>query len=606
MESCDLGAVAPTWCGSLPVALNPEQPAEASIEIGFAWIPATRPSDSTIVAQEGGPGYPSTGSIGSFETMFGPLLSDHNLLVVDARGTGRSAPINCAPLQRLPSPSPRIDSAVRKCGEQLNHTFARAGGGFVQASDLFATAHSVTDMANVIRALQLPPVDFYGDSYGTFFGQVLLAKYPELLRSVVLDSAYDAQKLDPWYRSSATTARAGFEAVCARAPGCASGSSWERFGRLAVALRANPVTGKVPSLDGSLTAVTVDLTALVNLVNDAGYDSEPYRQLDAAARALLDNADPKPLLRLYAQDVAWNYSSYSGKPADYSDGLYFAVACTDYTQLFSMDATPAVRRQQLSAAVAALPAETFAPFTTAEWLTVLPYTQNYSACLNWPIPTHPAAPALPETTSKVPVLILSGELDSLTPATDGVQIADRLGASSRVIVAANTVHLVALDNSNPCGSELVQAFVADPLAAINSSCAAELPIIRAVPSFPMLLTQVQPAIGGTSEQSRRVAALAVAASGDVVARQQYVDGTRDLGLRGGTIRYDESGARLDRVRWTTDTHVSGRVEITASGATARLKVTDAAGVMSKVQVQWDSGPFASVRIGAQKFTVAAP
>ena len=48
-----------------------------------------------IVAVEGGPGYPSTGSKAEYRGIFGPLLRNRDLLMVDNRGTGRSALIDC-------------------------------------------------------------------------------------------------------------------------------------------------------------------------------------------------------------------------------------------------------------------------------------------------------------------------------------------------------------------------------------------------------------------------------------------------------------------------------------------------------------------------------
>ena len=73
--------------------------------------------------------------------------------------------------------------------------------------------------------------------------------------------------------------------------------------------------------------------ALLNLVNDAGYDYQPYRDLYGAARAYLERGDRKLLLRLYAQDVGYDYGDYHAPAGYYSDGSYMAVACTDYPQL---------------------------------------------------------------------------------------------------------------------------------------------------------------------------------------------------------------------------------------------------------------------------------
>ena len=161
---------------------------------------------------------------------------------------------------------------------------------------------------------------------------------------------------------------------------------------LATALRAHPVSGWTTGTDGARQHVTVDIRALVDLVNDAGYDYAQYRTLDAAGRALLENGDAQPLLRQWAQDLGWDDGDYSGPADAYADGVYYAVACTDYPQLFDMTATPAQRRAQLAKAVEALPASTFAPFSTAEWLQVNQYTEAYTACLDWPAPAHDDPP----------------------------------------------------------------------------------------------------------------------------------------------------------------------------------------------------------------------
>jgi len=49
---------------------------------------------------------------------------------------------------------------------------------------------SVRDLAFILRALALPKVALYGESYGTFFAQAFAANYPEMVDSLVLDSAY--------------------------------------------------------------------------------------------------------------------------------------------------------------------------------------------------------------------------------------------------------------------------------------------------------------------------------------------------------------------------------------------------------------------------------
>ncbi len=612
LTRCDLGLTRPSWCGTIHTPLDWADPASARIPIAFGWVPASATATGTVVAQEGGPGYPSTGTAVDYARMLGPLLAHRNLLLMDQRGTGRSGALNCPTLQTVDPLTDRFAQRAAACADQLNHTYRDRHGHWMHASDLFTTANSVRDLAELITALRIGKVDYYGDSYGTYFGQSFITHFPQLVRSAVLDSAYETVGLDPWYRTTITTARAAFDKVCERALGCPAGSSWMRIAELAALLRAHPVTGQTVGVHDTLVTVTVDVRALVNIINDAGYDTEPYRELDAAVRAYLDDRDAAGLLRLWARDIGWDYSDYVARPSYFSDAQYMAVACTDYPQLFSMRATPTTRAAQLDAAIRRLPAGTFAPFSTREWLSTLNYTEAYTGCLDWPAPTHPADPPVTGLAAMraahVPTLVLNGQLDSLTPAPDGQRVADQLGSGyARAVVAANTVHLVALANPNPCGATMVRAFIATPARPLDTACAATVPPIRAVPAFSRLLADVPPAYGRASLTDRRLAAVAVAEAGDAAYRYDSIFGAHDRGLRGGRIDYSHGGATavLAGTHWTIDTAVSGTLTFgrTNSGT---LTISGAGGLTATVQVSWSTGPWATAIVHGALLTAPAP
>ena len=88
------------WCGSLWVPFDRADPAAGTIRINFEWYPASHTPAGTVVAVEGGPGYPSTGSRDYYLELFAPVQRNRNLLLVDNRGTGFSGLINCRPLER--------------------------------------------------------------------------------------------------------------------------------------------------------------------------------------------------------------------------------------------------------------------------------------------------------------------------------------------------------------------------------------------------------------------------------------------------------------------------------------------------------------------------
>ena len=83
-----------------------------------------------------------------------------------------------------------------------------------------------------------------------------------------------------------------------------------------------------------------------------------------------------------------------------------------------------------------------------------------AVCDVWPKGTAPADAATP-VTSDVPVLILSGGLDPVTPPANGALVAKTL-SNSRHVVARGYGHIV---TPHACGPQLVAAFIDDPTFA---------------------------------------------------------------------------------------------------------------------------------------------
>lgn len=562
-------ATAPlAYCGKLSVPLDYGSATGPDISIAYRWYPASAPSagsaKGTVLPVEGGPGYPSIESVlyssgsgqAGYAPMYGKLLERWNMLAVDNRGTGRSAPLRCPALQGYSGPTgtSAFQRTVGECGEALNHRWKYRGGGFVHASDLFTSAPAAQDMAAVIKALGVGKVDLYGDSYGSFFAQVFAARFPRLVRSVVLDSTYETSGLDPFYRSSIGSMPADFGAACERAPACAAAepqAPWARIGTLAERLQS-AISGTVPGPGGKLEKVTMGVTGLADLVNDAAEDRQVYRDLDAAARALLEEGDAAPLLRLYAQRLAVD-EAYFGLPvSEYSVELYFAVGCLDYPQLFDMRATPSLRAAQLQGAIAGLAPNTYSPFTSEQWLAQDENTEAYTGCLDWPAPTiaqPPTSGATPLLASTVPVLVLGGELDAWTPPVEVPKVLAQLGGHTRFVELANSTHVVG-EGETVCGSALVGAFVARPqeLDTIDVSCAAAVPAIHAVGVYPDSLGGEPPIASSpgsnASMSDLRLAAAAVATAGDAIARYAATEASPDRGLNGGTVSATKSGALL--------------------------------------------------------------
>src|ERR687892_673829 len=126
--------------------------------------------------------------------------------------------------------------------------------------------------AGTIVAMEGGPVDLYGDSYGSYFGQTFAARHPELLRSLTLDATWPVLGTDPFYVSTIETARSAFDLTCRRSVACAlaaPGSSMARIGALAERLRRAPIVGQTREPGSAPSTWRVDVGVLVALGNNA-------------------------------------------------------------------------------------------------------------------------------------------------------------------------------------------------------------------------------------------------------------------------------------------------------------------------------------------------
>jgi TAP-like protein len=189
-------------------------------------------------------------------------------------------------------------------------------------------------------------------------------------------------------------------------------------------------------------------------------------------------------------------------------------------------------------------------------------------CLRWPAPrvSDPPVPA-GATFPAVPVLVLDGDLDSVTPPGDS-EAAASLFPNSRFVLVRNVGHVTALGDFDRCGSRLVRRFVIN-LDPGDTSCAERIPELHVVPKFPRRVAgarAAEPAAGDRSNALDRRAAWAAARSvGDAWSRWWLMYDVNGHGLRGGKFTdvgaaYESYGRlrlKLRRVRFVEDLAASG-------------------------------------------------
>jgi pimeloyl-ACP methyl ester carboxylesterase len=366
-------------------------------------------------------------------------------------------------------------------------------------------------------------------------------------------------------------------------------------------IRKTPISGKAPDGNGALQPTTINTASLIYLIDDAGYGPPVYRDLDAAARAWLDSQDALPMLRLVAEaDTASVDTPYA-----FSYGLYEAVTCSDYPLLYNLDKSRAVRDQQYAAGVQDAREHRpglFAPFTVDEGIDSQLYITPLNSCLPWSMPPADLAPGspgkpLPPSVQfpAVPTLVLSGDLDSITSVIDANNTTEQFPDAVHVVVP-NLGHVVTDGDEIGCTLGIVHRFVRN-LSPGDTSCVNGVRPVRTVPLFARLASELAPleALNGNraSDAQRRIAASALEAVGDVIARYYVTYNDFDRGLRGGKFTYTTSGTvwvfTLSELRWTEDVAVSGTVSWNQVNniITAQVTLERAGTQLGTLQIRWN-------------------
>jgi pimeloyl-ACP methyl ester carboxylesterase len=442
-------------CGRLSVPENPAVPGGRRIGLRVAVVPAVsthkRPDPLFVLA--GGPGMAATAFYASVAPAFGPIRRDRDIVLVDQRGTGGSNALDCeASAEDLyRSTTAVITAETRRCLTMLRaHAHVR----------FYTTSLAVRDLDRVRAALGYERIDLYGSSYGTVVAQQYIRRYPERVRSVILDGVVPPQLAIG--ATSALDAQAALSAIfsrCEREATCHA-----RFGDPAASYRRT-----LAALAGH--PVWVDLTDPTS--------GEPYRlrfardQLAMVLRLASYTPDLAALLPLDLHEAAGgDLAPLAGQflliDRDYGSeiarGMNDTVVCSEDVPFYRVDAK---RRAALAA--------TFLGTAQLDGLEAI--------CRIWP--RGPVDPDFHQPLhSQVPALLLSGGNDPITPPRYAA-LASRGFTHSLSLVIAGFGHGQLTD---PCVARVMAQFVRRAsVAGLDSACT------RHLSPMPFFLTRDGPA-----------------------------------------------------------------------------------------------------------------
>jgi pimeloyl-ACP methyl ester carboxylesterase len=434
-ENCTLempGTVltAEARCGWLEVAEDPAKPDGKLIRLHVAMAPAVtqEPEPDPLFLFAGGPGQAASEAYVLVRGVLEKVRRKRDIVMIDQRGTGKSNRMMCQPEEVDFTSVTDIDEIRESAASCLNSIDADPR--------FYTTAIGMDDYDKVRQALGYEQINLVGISYGTRAAQVYLRQFPDHVRSMILDSVIPAQLvLGTEHALRLDEAVSRVLAACAQQQPCNERfpDSQQNLRGLLEELRAEP----------RLISITHPVTGL----------PEPILMnsdvLSAAIRFLSYSSETQAMLPLLIHEAATvgDYSRIASQALivisrisdSMAHGMELSVICSEDYPFMDMQAD----------AADTLMGNIFMEALSAQ-------------CEVWPR-GEVAADFHEPKAFPVPVLLLSGEYDPVTPPLYADQAAEQY---------ENSLHLVATGQGHnvigrPCIRNIAQEFIARQNKAIS-------------------------------------------------------------------------------------------------------------------------------------------
>lgn len=450
LQPCRLrGVEYPALCGVVRRPLDPAAPQGTQIEVHVAVLPALarhkRPDPVFFLA--GGPGQSAIALAGVLSSQHARLGTRRDLVFVDQRGTGRSAPLEC-PLPDLNRPLAELADAqaARARLSACRQDLVKLPHGDLRH---YTTTVAMQDLDAVRQALGAERINLVAGSYGTRAGLEYMRQFPQAVRRAVLDGVAPPDMALPL--AFGMDMHAAFEAMlaaCEAEPGCkarhpALRADWETL--LASLPRRVSLPHPVTGVDEPLV-LTREMALM--LVRAALYVP--------ALAAGLPHAVSQAARGRLAPLVGLGGSMGGGRrELRLAEGQHFSVICSEDEPRI----TPAAAAQAMRAT----------PFAESN---VRVYQE---VCRDWPRGAVPAA-FYTVGPAPAPTLLLSGGADPATPTRHGERVAQALGAKARHVVVEQAGHgVLAIGCLRDAAARFIQAEDDAAALAVTTDCAKAVP-----------------------------------------------------------------------------------------------------------------------------------
>ena len=433
-------------CGRVSVAEDPAKPDGRQLSLNLAWVPADEDAEvaaDAVFMLAGGPGQSATETYPQVAGAFRDVLKHRHVFLLDQRGTGKSHPLKCKFDDDTDDSDAKALAATERCRDELS-----------KDADLrfYTTTDAVRDLESTRVALGISQLDLVGISYGTRVAQQYAMRHPTSTRAIVLDSvAPNRLFIGNDFATNLEHALDLQFAQCEKTPACveAVGHPRAQLDALMASLRTNPPLVRYrDAATGASTEELLQPDAIVGLMRMYAYmplmASLLPLQLGEAAHGRYDGL--MALSKMLDQNI-------DGQMAM---GMQLSVICSE--DAAGIQADPAAEGTLLGNRFAATLAD---------------------QCAVWPKGAMPADFHQP-LASKVPTLILEGELDPVTPPRYGEEVVKTL-PNGRLFVLRGQGHNVI---GAGCMPKLFGQFMATADAkALDGKCLDNLAYVQPFTSF---------------------------------------------------------------------------------------------------------------------------
>ena len=449
--ACTLGELA-AECTTLAQPLQRDGASDATVDFHVKRVLASQPpSQGQLWLLQGGPGLAGS-TLAGLVPLVQTIAPNLDIYLPDHRGVGESSPLLCdgfdTPISGAASPPSEAAVAAvgSACVDQLLATWGSIEG--------FSSVEAAADLGETIERTRDgdEPVFLWAVSYGTRWALRYLQQYPEQASGVVLDSLESESLSFTDFGAQLETAAQPLLALCGADPFC-SGRLGADPAAFVDALMAKLAAGHCPT-SANLTQGDHRLLFTKTMTLPTALRNALPALLFRVDRCNAQDQEAILSLRaLFAASEAELGPSASGV-------LNVHVALSEL-----YNETPASFDSLLASDASRAFSNGDAGF----------YRGLYDS---WP--RYDASPYRGQyPTTDVPVLMLQGTLDPLTPPQHAEEVAAALSAPGQTLVlleggAHGSLFQSQTMSGSDCGAELMTAFLGAPSAAIDASCASDL------------------------------------------------------------------------------------------------------------------------------------